>query len=91
MAQSIWHTIKVKGYSIIKFTYQDQQKNLHNLQKQMIGLMRVSIVMINQDISLICHILKILNILTMDIYLMLPPLIMVKVILTMKVVNLLRN
>ena len=32
-AQIVWHTTKVKDYSIIKFTYQSQQRNLHNLRK----------------------------------------------------------
>ena len=33
MAQTVWHTIKVKGPSIIKYNSRYQQKNLHNLRK----------------------------------------------------------
>ena len=33
MAQTVQHTIKGKGPSIIKSTSQYQQRNLHNLQK----------------------------------------------------------
>ena len=50
--------------------------------------MGVMIVMGNQDLSVIWNILKMLNIFMRTLYLMLSPLIMVKIILMMKVMNL---
>ena len=53
--------------------------------------MRVMIVMGNQELYVIWKIFNILNILTRTIYLMPPPLIMVKILLMTKVINRLRK
>ena len=64
MLQRFKNPIKEKCASSIKCNPQSQQKNLHNLQKMRMGLMRVTIVMGNQNFSVIWKILNILKILT---------------------------
>ena len=51
--------------------------------------MRVTTVIGNQDLSVICKILKILKILTRTLYLKFPPFILLKTILMTKVINIL--
>ena len=53
--------------------------------------MRVMILMVNQDLSVMWKILNILNILVRTIYLVLPPLVMGIMILITKVMNMLRS
>ena len=53
--------------------------------------MRVSILIGNQDISVICNILKILNTLVRTLYLVLSPLILVKILPMKILMNLLQN
>ena len=66
-------------------------KRTSNIYKKMIGLMRVIIVMGEQELSMMWKILNIMNILINNLYLMFSPLIMVKIILIIKVVNMLRK
>ena len=76
MVQGICHTIKVKSPFIIKFTYQSQQRNLHNLPKKRTGSMKVTIVMGNKEYYMIWNILKILKMLMRLLYLVLSPFIL---------------
>ena len=82
---------KIQCYSGIKYDSQYQQSNLRKLQKNRIGSKRFTIVMGNQDLSVIWNILKILKILIGTLYLMFPPLMLELFSLIMKVMNLLRK
>ena len=90
MAFIVQHTIKIKCYSGSKYDSQYQQRNLSKLQKKRICLIRFTILMGNQDLSVICKIFKILNILISTLYLMFFPLILEKYLI-MKVMNMLNK
>ena len=78
VAWNIQHINNRKGYCSSKCTYQSQQSKLRYLQKNMIVLMRVAIVMVNQHISMIWKISKIIKIVMRMIYLMFSHLMLVK-------------
>ena len=60
-------------------------------KKQRIGSIRFTMVTGNQDLSVICNILKKLKILMSKLYLMFSPLMLENISLIMKVMNMLRK
>ena len=82
---------KIKCYSGIECASQHQQRNLCKLQKKKIGSIWFTIVMGNQDLSIILKILKILNNLVVMIYLVFYPLTLANIDLILKLMNMLRK
>ena len=70
MVSGVQHTIKIKFYSGIKCTSQYQQRNLRHLQKKEDRFTKVYDSGEEPGPSVICKIMKILNILMSMLYLM---------------------
>ena len=91
MEKSIQHTIKRKGFSSVAFTSQYQQSNLHNIQKIKDRLDECSDSNGETGPSFDLEDLEYTQFFMSTIYLMVSSLMLVKILLMMKVMNLLRK